>query len=81
MKLVKIEEAWHKETLINIDSIALIQKEGKEGTHIFFQNNYDAFFNIPIEKVLQAISGSQEHLRIEGDAAKKVVSNKKNHLR
>lgn len=61
MKLVKIEETWHKETWINIDSIALIQKEGKEGTHIFFQNNYDAFFNIPIEKVLQAIGGSKEH--------------------
>lgn len=78
MKLVKIENYW-----INPDAIDEIEKDGNDGNQTFIGLRSNNPINVkwPIEKVLQAIEGSKEHLRIEGDAAKKVVSKKKNHLR
>ncbi|MCV3327697.1 hypothetical protein NVV76_05920 [Pediococcus ethanolidurans] len=75
MKLVKIGKFY-----INPEAIDEIEGNDKK-TFIGMRSNNSLNASLPIEKVLQAISGSQEHLRIEGDAAKKVVSNKKNHLR
>lgn len=76
MKLVKIEDKW-----INQEFVCAVY--GNERfTEVELVNSDKPFgFKMPIEKVLQAIEGSQEHLIIEGDAAKKVVSKKKNHLR
>lgn len=59
MKLVKIEDAW-----INPDAIDEIEKDGNDGNQTFIglRSNNPINVNWPIEKVLQAISGSQEHL-------------------
>ena len=75
MKLVKIEDKW-----INPDAIEVINKVD-DITDLVMRSNNTITIQQPIEKVLQAIEGSKEHLIIEGDAAKKVVSKKKNHLR
>lgn len=75
MKLVKIENKW-----INPDAIEVINKVD-DITDLVMRSNNTITIDQPIEKVLQAIEGSEEHLIIEGDAAKKVVSKKKNHLR
>lgn len=75
MKLVKIGKFY-----INPEAIDEIEGNDKE-TFIGMRSNNNLNVSLPIEKVLQTIEGSQEHLIIEGDAAKKVVSKKKNHLR
>lgn len=58
MKLVKIDDAW-----INPDAIDEIEKDGNDGNQTFIglRSNNPVNVKWPIEKVLQAISGSQEH--------------------
>lgn len=56
MKLVKIEDKW-----INPDAIEVIDK--LDGiTVLVMRSNNTITIQQPIEKVLQAIEGSQEHL-------------------
>lgn len=56
MKLVKIENYW-----INPDAIEVINKVD-DITDIVMRSNNTITIQQPIEKVLQAIEGSQEHL-------------------
>jgi len=58
MKLVKIEDKW-----INPDAIDEIEKDGNDGNQTFIGLRSNNPINVkwPIEKVLQAIEGSQEH--------------------
>ncbi|MEE6658494.1 hypothetical protein PS406_08755 [Pediococcus acidilactici] len=58
MKLVKIDEMGY----INADKVDLIIKDGSNKTRIYFggrDKDYPVW--LPIEKVLDAICGSEEH--------------------
>ncbi|UQB01173.1 hypothetical protein [Pediococcus pentosaceus] len=58
MKLVKIDDKAY----INTESVDLIVKNGEETTRIYLGDNGRSFVvNLPIKKVLDAISGSEEH--------------------
>lgn len=64
MKLVKIEDCW-----INLDAIVSVRErnsiENEPGTQVCLTNGDAVFFDSSIEKVLQAIEGSKEHLNNE----------------
>lgn len=55
MKLVKIEDKW-----INPDAVEVIDKLD-DITYLVMRSNNTITIQQPIEKVLQAIEGSQEH--------------------
>lgn len=55
MKLVKIEDKW-----INPDAVEVIDKLD-DITDLVMRSNNTITIQQPIEKVLQAIEGSQEH--------------------
>lgn len=58
MKLVKISEDLY----LNSDFIESVEADGKESTIITMTSGEVFSPNIPIKKVLDAISGSEEHL-------------------
>lgn len=58
MKLVKIKEDLY----LNSDFIESVEADGEESTLITMVSGEVFSPNIPIKKVLDAISGSEEHL-------------------
>lgn len=58
MKLVKIKEYLY----LNSDFIESVEADGEESTLITMVSGEVFSPNIPIKKVLDAISGSEEHL-------------------
>ncbi|WP_063697029.1 hypothetical protein [Pediococcus inopinatus] len=74
MKLVKIEDCW-----INLDAIVSVRErnsiENEPGTQVCLTNGDAVFFDSSIEKVLQAIEGSQEH-SITSNDGKDIYSKK-----
>ena len=59
MKLVQIDHSKY----INTDRINAVVEYNPNETHVFTGDSYEPFvFNQPIKKVLDAISGSEEHL-------------------
>lgn len=58
MKLVKIKEDLY----LNSDFIESVEADGKESTIITMTSGEVFSPNVPIKKVLDAISGSEEHV-------------------
>lgn len=58
MKLVKIDSDLY----LNTDFIEAIEVDGEGSTDITMKNGEVFSPNVPIKKVLDAISGSEEHL-------------------
>ncbi|KAF0422133.1 hypothetical protein [Pediococcus pentosaceus] len=58
MKLVKIDDDLY----LNSDFIDSVETDGKESTIITMISGEVFSPNVPIKKVLDAISGSEEHL-------------------
>lgn len=58
MKLVRVDHSKY----INTDRIDAVVEYNPNETHVFTGDSYEPFvFNQPIKKVLDVISGSEEH--------------------